>query len=266
MEQLFKVMLARFPGNNCEHPGEVDFIINFLIQSGRLNETPVTMSRNRCVADAIERGVDILVMVDSDMGPDLIDPTAHWWPRALDFIARRWNEAPTVIAAPYCGPPPHENVYIFRWRNYQSNNPNPDFALSQFTREEAAERRGIEAVAALPTGLIAIDMRVFTGFPVEGELLRLPTPWFYYEWEDERQTHKSSTEDVTFTRDVALLFGAYGLDSLFVDWDTWAVHFKPKAVGKPAKTNPGDLARLFKKVAASDDEKEIYHLEKPGSY
>lgn len=269
MEQKFKVMLARFPGGNCEHPGEVDFVINTLVQSmtearisqlihWRLNETPVTMSRNRCVKNAIEQGVDILLMVDSDMGPDLVDPSRWFWPRALDFMVSRWHGAPTVIAAPYCGPPPHENVYIFRWKNFQSNHPNPDFQLAQFSREEAAERSGIEAVAALPTGLIAIDMRVFTGFKVApstgsggDEVLRLPTPWFYYEWTDELQTDKASTEDVTFTRDVHLLFGAWGLETVFVDWDTWAVHFKQKAVGRPLLVNPGSLARLFQERSQS---------------
>jgi len=261
MEQKFTVMLARFPGGNAEHPGEVDFVINTVVQCmsdprigqlvhWRLNDTPVTMSRNRCVRDALAQGVDILLMVDSDMGPDLINPALAFWPRALDFIARRWNEAPTVIAAPYCGPPPHENVYIFRWKNLESDHPNPDFQLAQFSREEAAERSGIEAVAALPTGLIAVDMRIFSGYQVGEQTLRLPTPWFYYEWTDEFETHKASTEDVTFTRDVSLLFGAQGLETVFVDWDTWAVHFKEKGVGKPALVDPGKLARLFSRRSA----------------
>lgn len=256
-ERQFKVMLARFPGGNSEHPAEVDWLINTVLQcyedkrvSGirhwHLNDTPVTMSRNRAVKIAIDEGVDILLMVDSDMGPDIISPESPFWPRAIDFIAGRWNESPTIIAAPYCGPPPHENVYIFRWRNYQSDHPNPDYHLSQFSREEAAERTGIEAVAALPTGLIAIDMRIFTGFESGGKILKLPTPWFYYEFKDPEQTEKASTEDVTFTRDAHLLFRAHGLDAVFVDWDTWAIHYKQKSVGKPAQVNPGELARLFK--------------------
>lgn len=257
MEQSFSVMLARFPGGNSEHPAEVDWVLNTTlwcvdsplisaVKHWHLNDTPVTMSRNRCVRDAMKAGVDILLMVDSDMGPDILNQEHPFFPAAIEFIARRWHEAPTVIAAPYCGPPPHENIYIFRWRKYQSDHPNPDFKLDQFTREEAAERSGIEAVAALPTGLMAIDMRVFTGFKVKDEMLKMPTPWFYYEWTDEYQTHKASTEDVTFTRDVSLLFGAHGLDSVFVDWDAWAIHFKTKAVAKPQLINPGGLARLFR--------------------
>lgn len=257
MEQSFRVMLARFPGGNAEHPAEVTWVINATLECVDnplvnnlnhwfLNDTPITMSRNRCVRDAIDARVDVLLMVDSDMGPDLINTKHPFLPNALDFMARRWHQAPTVIAAPYCGPPPHENIYIFRWRKFQSDHPNPDYKLDQFTREEAAERSGMEAVAALPTGLIAIDMRIFTGFEVNGETLKLPPPWFYYEWTDDYQSHKGSTEDVTFTRDVHLLFGAHGLDSVFVDWDAWAVHFKTKAVGQPAVVNPGGLARLFK--------------------
>lgn len=263
MEQKFKVMLARFPGNNSEHPAEVDFCINFTLacafdqrvsqlEHWRLNDTPVTMSRNRCIREAIARGVDILVMVDSDMGPDMVTPQHSFWVRAFDFIISRYQQAPTVIAAPYCGPPPHENVYVFRWRNYESDHPNPDFKLDQFSREDAAQRSGIEAVAALPTGLIAIDMRIFTGFQVGDEVLKLPLPWFYYEYTDEYQTIKASTEDVAFTRDVHLLFGARGLETVFVDWDTWAIHFKQKAVVKPFAVDAGNLARLFQQSAARE--------------
>jgi hypothetical protein len=254
-------MLCRFPGGNSEHPAEVDWVLNTTLachadprvsrlHHWHLNDTPVTMSRNRAILTAIQQGIDIVLMVDSDMGPDQIDPSKAFWQRALDFMARRWHEAPTIIAAPYCGPPPVENIYIFRWRNYQSDHPNPDYKLAQFTREEAAERTGIEPVAALPTGVIAIDMRIFTGFEVGGEAVKLPPPWFYYEWTDEYATEKASTEDVTFTRDVSILFNAHGLDAVFVDWDTWAVHFKQKGVGKPAVLKPHKLARLFKERSA----------------
>lgn len=263
MEQKFKVMLARFPGNNSEHPGEVNFVITMTVNCmanplvgglvhWQLNDTPVTMSRNRCIRDAIQQQIDILVMVDSDMGPDLVNPAAAFWPRAIEFIARRWHEAPTVIAAPYCGPPPHENVYIFRWHNLQSDHPNPDYQLAQFSRTEAAERSGIEAVAALPTGLIAIDMRIFTGFKVGDEVVKLPPPYFYYEWTDLYETDKASTEDVTFTRDVHLLFNAHGLETVFCDWDVWAVHFKTKAVGKPVLVKPGNLAKLFRSSSTAE--------------
>lgn len=261
-QQQFKVMLCRFPGGNSEHPSEVDWILNTTLacyadpriealHHWHLNDTPVTMSRNRAIKEAIRNQIDICLMVDSDMGPDMIDPSKAFWSRALDFIIKRYHEAPTIIAAPYCGPPPHENVYIFRWRKYQSDHPNPDYKLDQFTREEAAERTGIEAVAALPTGLIAIDMRVFTGFEAGGKKLKLAPPYFYYEWKDPEQTEKASTEDVTFTRDVHLLYGAHGLETVFVDWDTWGVHYKTKPVGKPQLLNPGDLARLFQARAGA---------------
>jgi hypothetical protein len=257
-------MLCRFPGGNSEHPAEVDWVLNTTLvchadrrveslHHWHLNDTPVTMSRNRAIKEALRHGIDIVLMVDSDMGPDQVDPSKSFWLRALEFMARRWHEAPTVIAAPYCGPPPHENIYIFRWRKYQSDHPGPDYRLDQFTREEAAERKGIEAVAALPTGLIAIDMRIFSGFEVGGQVIKLPLPWFYYEWKDAEQTEKASTEDVTFTRDVSILFGAHGLETVFVDWDCWALHFKTKGVGKPQTINPGSLARLFKERVAEQE-------------
>src|SRR3972149_2894222 len=42
-------------------------------------DTPITMTRNKAVRDAQQRKVDVLVMVDSDMHPDILlgqDPDA----------------------------------------------------------------------------------------------------------------------------------------------------------------------------------------------
>lgn len=263
MKQTFRVMLARFPGGNCEHPASVNWSINTSmfcrldprvgeLEHWLLNDTPVTMSRNRCVREAIQQKIDILLMVDSDMGPDIdhiMDESKWFWPQAFDFMIDRWPQAPTIVAAPYCGPPPHENVYIFRWRGRQSSHPNSDYKLDQFTREEAAERSGFEAVAAIPTGLVAIDMRIFTGFKVGDTVVKLPLPWFDYEWTDQYQSHKASTEDVYFSRNVDLLFKAHGLDVVHVNWDTWAYHFKEKAVHRPHPVDPGNLAKLFNEGA-----------------
>jgi hypothetical protein len=136
----------------------------------------------------------------------------------LAEIAKKFP--PATIAAPYCGPPPAECPYIFRWKTSQSDHPDPDFKLAMIEREDAAIQTGIEQVAALPTGLILYDARVFK---------ILDPPWFEYEYEDPPfNTAKASTEDVFQTRNASLI----GLPQ-FVAWDCWAIHHKSKAVKKP---------------------------------
>jgi hypothetical protein len=129
------------------------------------SDTPLTMTRNRAVVDARKDGVDVLVMLDSDQAPDMYlgsDPEAvPFWDAAFNFIYNHYDRGPVCVASPYCGPPPHENIYVFRWRAASSDNPDDQFALEQYTREEAVEMSGIHECAALPTGLIMFDMRCF---------------------------------------------------------------------------------------------------------
>jgi hypothetical protein len=255
-----RVAICRFAYGGMESSDAVNWAIQttaYCVKKGinlahlSYNDTPATLVRNRAIRDCIEGEVDLAIFLDNDLYPDLSNPHEKFFERALDFYIKRYYEAPTVIAAPYCGPPPNEQVYIFRWRNHETGSLTPDFELKMFTREEAAERRGREAVAALPTGLMAIDMRVFTGFDLPNERgetvpVKLPQPYFYYEYEDETQSYKASTEDVTFSRDVALLYQQGGLDTVFVDWECWAGHWKRKLVGRPMKVEIGKLARLIK--------------------
>jgi hypothetical protein len=209
------------------------------------------MVRNRCIEEAKRLAVDLVVMIDSDILPDAVDFSGapsdepfwessfgYWWDNAR-------HGSPAIIAAPYCGPPPIENVYVFRWSTYQSGVQD-HWALRQFEREEAARLSGILPVAALPTGLILIDMRVFTGFrSVElGKDVRLPHPYFYYEWTDEKHTQKASTEDVTFTRDCGLA-GA----KVLCNWDAWCVHLKLKKVGKPTLLHSADILRRYRELS-----------------
>lgn len=126
---------------------------------------------------------------------------------------------PATIAAPYCGPPPHECCYIFRWKNFETDSPDPGYKLEMIEREDSAFRMGIEEVAALPTGLILYDARLFE---------MIPKPWYDYEWTDETESYKASTEDVYQTRNASLC----GCPQ-FVAWDCWADHVKTKVVTKP---------------------------------
>lgn len=205
------------------------------IRMWNLSDTPITMTRNRSVLMAREYGMDVLVMIDSDMKPDVMlgqDPAAKpFFDTSFDFLVQHYHKGPCVIGAPYCGPPPVENVYVFRWMNQESGNANPDFQLQMYDRHTAVKMAGIQECAALPTGLIMYDMRAF-------DLTEPKTtddkPWFYYEFSSKYQDEKASTEDVTMTRDLSLVGEQkLGYNPVYCNWDAWAGHWKPKCVGKP---------------------------------
>lgn len=269
----YRVMLARFPGQFSEHPASSDWRVEFvkdcleLKSQGRLAEltewwqsdTPITMSRNKALKIARDASVDLLVCIDSDMGPDQ-EGTAKkkFWPAAFEFIDENYDKGPMMLAAPYCGAPPHENIFIFRWRNFQSTHPSfsSDYSLEQFTREEAAERGGWGDVAALPTGLCVIDMRLITGMksPRTGEIVKLDMPWFDYEWKDAERSEKASTEDVYFSRNASLKFEMHGFGPVcWCLWDSWAIHYKQKAVMPPRIIGSNDVADYLR----SADHKQI---------
>ena len=205
-------------------------------------DTPVPMVRNKAVENARTCGADVLVMVDSDMWPDRRlgrDPSAKpFWDSSFDLLYERWCRGDyTVIGAPYCGPPPHESPYVFTYRNFRSAHPNPDLRLEMFSREEVVGRTGFEEVAALPTGLIMYDMRIFQV---------MDPPYFYYEYKDKFQSEKASTEDVTATRDVSLLTQSrLGYNPCFCNWDAWAGHMKPLCVDKPQAICVEDVALKY---------------------
>ena len=220
-------------------------------------DTPITMVRNRAVKQAKDAGCDYILMLDSDNIPDYLvgsDPNAKpFFDTAWNFAmsTRDWEDdmraglikdgvdedevgnqvydkyPPITIAAPYCGPPPLENVFIFKWKSWQSNSADPSFKLEMIEREEAVQRSGIEQVPALPTGVILFDLRVF-GYVGCDPARQLEPPWFDYEFTDDYMTHKGTTEDVYTTRNASLI----GLPQ-YVAWDSWAVHLKDKFVGKP---------------------------------
>src|SRR5574340_1133166 len=130
-------------------------------------DTPITMTRNKSILRAREHGADMLLWIDSDQRPDLYigvpDVGAKpFWDTSFDFLYQHYDKGPVLVAAPYCGPPPHENCYCFRWATKQSHNPDHvDMQLEQFSREDAANMGGIQEAAAMPTGLMLIDMRCF---------------------------------------------------------------------------------------------------------
>lgn len=229
-------MFARFPFGACDHPDTTDWMIQTVIKAKsdpridkvlhtREDGTPITMKRNLVCKRALQQGADFLLMLDSDMAPDMLvgrDPTAKpFWDTSLTFLIE--HRKPAVIAAPYCGPPPWENMFVFKFANRQSDHPNVDIIIDQFTREEGAQRAGIEEVAALPTGLILIDVRALRSIWDASK-----KPWFDYEYKDAECSELATTEDVFFSRNLNLA----GVPQ-FCNWDSWAGHWKRKKVGKP---------------------------------
>lgn len=286
----YKVMFATFSyggngGTSSEHPDVRDWLINTLrkveadprVCEWRLTEnadTPITMTRNRAALDAIEWGADALVMIDSDMRPDCEPDGKPFWDTSFDFFDRMYDKHPIVIGAPYCGPPVHEeNVYVFRWQNCLTGNPDEsDMQLKPYSRVEAAMHAGIQEVGALPTGLILYDVRVFMDLldPVpryrelrnlgltDAEACRATQHFFDYEWTSPMACEKGSTEDVQNTRDISLAgIHKYGANPVFCNWDAWAGHWKPKLVRKPQILTADSVSRSLMDVVGRGNESGV---------
>ena len=224
-----------------------------------LADTPITATRNRAVKIAREEGYDFILMLDSDNEPDGYldhDPSAKpFWDVSFNFAYERLMQGiPTCIAAPYCGPPPHpvekdgitdggEVPYLFQWSNRESDNPQAPHKLDILTRPEAAKLRGIYPVAALPTGCCLFTTSCFDG---------PPKPYFKYEWMDEDESEKASTEDVYATRNISLYWSMKkGWDVCFAACDSWALHYKPKRVGRPCVVHVEAVAKNMREALES---------------
>lgn len=251
MKTKLNVLFARFPYGMIEHPGGTDWLIGTLdivrqnpligmIKTKWSSGTPITMLRNKMVKNAIDEDIDILVMLDNDMIPHY-----DFFINAFKFFYHRYDDAPSVIASPYCGAPPYENVFAFRWEEYSGDNPENSHKLLGINRNEVSQLTGIQPMAAVATGCVFIDMRIFTGF----RGIKLPLPWFYYEYTDAYCQDVKSTEDITWSRNIGALYkAALGLDALFIDWDSWATHCKRKNVEKPTNEYPKNIKSLFERV------------------
>lgn len=314
-ERKLDVLIVQFPysGNGASsstHPDACEWATDLFhtapsnprvgrVGRWKLCDTPITMTRNEAVRLARENGFDVLVMVDSDQQPDT--PRAGlvpFWDAAFPFLYDHYDKGPVVIGAPYMGPPPNENVYVFRWCNRESNHPNADFALKQYTRQEVAVLSGIQECAALPTGLIMYDVRAFeltdpqqsnwhepvTQAWIErihrGETkftetdirnmaeqyvnvrFRNEQSWFYYEYTDKYQTEKCSTEDVTATRDIGMMCQLkLGYNPIHCAWSSWAGHWKPKCVGPPMLLTQDDVGEKYRRAAMEGVERGVSQIE-----
>lgn len=240
----------------------------------RFGDIPLTMERNKVVKYAKDNGFDAILMIDSDNAPDLYLGQREWaepfWKTSFDFLyERKLRGVPTVVCAPYCGPSPHpvhggaENVYVFHAEDHETGDPNSAFRFQAYSRHHAAKMRGIQEIAAGPTGCILYSTDAFDLMPVHqhtqlevleqyqrGTLsaertLRLLNmqSWFFYEFTDQYQTQKASTEDVTNTREIQMAGLAKHRESVvFCNWNAWAGHYKPKCVGMPEPISINEIS------------------------
>ncbi len=282
MQQKFSVGIVTFSyggngGISSEVPDIREWMIPTVLEAHKderisgiriwnLSDTPITMTRNRAVVMAREYGIDVLVMVDSDMKPDVnagMPDAKPFFKSSFDFLVDHYHKGPCVIGAPYCGPPPVENVYVFRWNNLVSDNPNPDFQLEMYDRHTAVKMAGIQDCAALPTGLIMYDMRAFE---ITEPKTDADKPWFYYEWKDRFAADKASTEDVTQTRDLSLAgTQSLGYNPVYCNWDSWAGHWKPKCVGKPQVIDASGISDKLRTYweSKADSKTKLVNLKPP---
>lgn len=294
-DRTFNIAFASFPyggngGMSNEYPAVRNFLIEVIskaksdprideIHQRDFSDTPITMTRNQAVLWARQVGADFLLMIDSDMEPDCElreDLEAKpFWDTSFDFCVKHYDDGPNVVCAPYCGPPPISNVYVFYWSLDENDCLNDRGSIDQYSREQAAMMRGIQPVAAQPTGLILFDMRAFEltdpanfykhlrqqGKSVE-EAKALVHPWFYYEYSDIYQTQKCSTEDVTATRDMSFHgWVATGRETIYCNWDAWAGHVKPKVVRKPRPLDAKAMHAQYRHVVQENqtfDRKMIF--------
>jgi hypothetical protein len=254
LKQTWSVMLARFPGSGMERTEIVDWIAQAQVW-GHANERigkilnwqhisgalPVSAARNRSVRDAIDLGVDFLVMLDSDMAPDI--GSKPFLPTAFDFATERWQTVPTVIAAPYLMGAPESKPVVGRWA---SNNGGSNIFVSMYTREEAATMTGIQPAPFLGTGLTLFDVRVFAGFTVGERTIKAAPPWFEFEFEEPYHDKVVCGEDIHCTRNIAGAFAAYGLETNYCAWDCWSDHVKSVRQGKPIAYSMLDVAEMFR--------------------
>ena len=234
-------------------------------------DTPVTMVRNNYVVKAREAKCDFLLMVDSDQSPDKHRDDENFqpfWDVAFNAAYDHYENGPLVIGAPYCGPPPESPAYVFYFDNEVEGGDETMFRLSMYPRQIAAQMRGIQECAALPTGLILCDMRAFEliepdprskrevledfkdgKLDIDTALRSMSDGWFYYEWKDGTASKKASTEDVAFSRDVALAgIAKLGYNPLRCAWDSWIGHHKPMNIGKPEPFGIEQIGNTFKRA------------------
>jgi hypothetical protein len=247
----FSIFIATFPYGRHQDPDTAEWLAKLRMQLkdhpkidhvsvANIIDTPITMTRNLALKIAKQEKFDVCLMVDSDMAPDAYQerPMAKpFFESSFEFMIN--HSGPCMVAAPYCGPSPDQFCYIFEWKRMNPSSPSQSAKLEMVSREEATQRSGIWEVAALPTGVIMIDMRVC-------DILK--PPYFDYEYKDSTNSEKASTEDVYFTRNASLA----GV-KVYSNWDAWAGHWKWDRVGPPTIIRADDIRECHREAVRDNN-------------
>ena len=181
---MAKLCIARPTGFSMECPDIGTWLFNFGFQLRRYTEITeaittdqlisdaqtfqvanprIGMMRNMAVENCRKHGITHMLFIDPDMAIDRYVRLGPQGPtnRFLPFFHTAWpfmsahgkNHGPAIMAAPYCGRQPDEPVHVFV--------PNQENRVVRLSREKAQSLEGWHSVAAVGTGCMLIDMRVF---------------------------------------------------------------------------------------------------------
>ena len=220
----YRLCVARPTGYRMQHADISTWLMQFAfrlrddspdireVQFYNVGNPRILMMRNLCVKDAVAGGCSHILFVDPDMVPDKYvgrDPTAKmFWLEAWTFI----KEHPgSVVAVPYCGPPPDEVIHVF------VKNDKGD--LVRLPRAAAQKLSGWKGVEAVGTGLLLADMSIFQ---------KIPHPYFDDVYLDDTKTKLHFSQDVYF----CLKCREHGIP-IYVNFDCWAGHDQTICVDKP---------------------------------
>jgi hypothetical protein len=206
---------------------------------------PTDKMRNAVVKEARAHGHDFVLMIDDDQVPDIgirdypeRSDMVPFLPSALDVALA--HDGPCLVGAPYCSTPPLQQVLVMKNREYVPGLlDGMGLKIDKYTRDEAALMTGIQRVAALPTGMLLVDLRA---------LDVLPPPWFSYEFDDAPfNTSLASTEDIVFTRNLDWL----GVKQ-YCHWSAWAGHAKHYTTGIPTAAPVVDIPKSIYRAWSSN--------------
>lgn len=175
---------------------------------------PIDIARSKLCTDALAREADFLLMVDDDMTPDchlgVYDWAKPFMPTSMQYMMDHSDCA--LVGAPAIVPAMGYRANAF----FPSESANR-IVLSN--RAFSAERRGIEPVFSIGSGMILIQVEC---------LKKMQQPWFIFIGDDETNTQIVQGEDVRFGL-AAREVGYY----VACNWDAWAGHNKLVCYGKP---------------------------------
>lgn len=178
---------------------------------------------------ALKHGVDLCVMVDHDIAPD-----DGWLPAVVREYqkAQKVGRAAGIWAAPAICSDGRTNAAVW----YQTGAEPIEGALEmhKYSAVEGAQKTGLEQVAAVGTGAIAIDTKVFR---------RLEKPWFAVEYLDTFEIGVGTGEDIYFTRNAA----EEGVP-VWVTWDHWARHRKTVVLDRPKGLHPTLIPSRYREI------------------